>query len=97
MDDALDVWGCHGVGGFLGTLLVGILANSNINGVSASIRQFLIQLFGAVLVAIYSIIVTYVIFYLVDKTGSIKVSAEIQKSGLDKEFFNESFSDYKGK
>ena len=97
IDDALDVWGCHGVGGFLGTLLVGVLANSSINGVSASIRQFLIQLFGAVLVAIYSIIVTYVIFYLVDKTGSIKVSAEIQKSGLDKEFFNESFSDYKGK
>ena len=97
IDDALDVWGCHGVGGFLGTLLIGVLANSSINGVSASIRQFLIQLFGAVLVAIYSIIVTYVIFYLVDKTGSIKVSAEIQKSGLDKEFFNESFSDYKGK
>ncbi len=97
IDDALDVWGCHGVGGFLGTLLVGVLANSSINGVYASIRQFLIQLFGAVLVAIYSIIVTYVIFYLVDKTGSIKVSAEIQKSGLDKEFFNESFSDYKGK
>lgn len=93
-DDALDVWGVHGVGGFLGTILVGVFADESINGVSASLSQFGIQLFGAVLVAIYSIILTYLIFKLVDATKSIVVSPEIQKSGLDKEFFDETFMEY---
>ena len=96
-DDALDVWGVHGVGGFVGTLFVGIFANSVINGVNAGAGQFLVQLFGAVLVAVYSIIVTYLIFVIIDKTGSIKISPEIQKSGLDREFFKESLSDIENK
>ena len=90
-DDALDVWGVHGVGGFLGILLIGIFADPRVNGVSAGIRQFLIQLFGAVLIAVYSILLTFLIFKLVDKTKSIKVSEEIQRKGLDKEFFDENF------
>lgn len=94
-DDALDVWGVHGVGGFIGTLFVGLFANRIINGVNAGVNQLLVQLFGAIIVAVYSIIITYLIFVIVDKTKSIKVSPEIQKSGLDKEFFKESFSDYK--
>ena len=94
-DDALDVWGVHGVGGFIGTLFVGLFANSIINGTNAGIGQFFVQLFGSVLVAVYSIIVTYIIFVIVNKTNSIKVSPEIQKSGLDREFFKESFSDVK--
>ena len=89
-DDALDVWGTHGMGGFLGTLLIGIFANSSINGVQAGIKQFLIQLFGAVLIAIYSTIVTYIIFVVVNKIKCIKVSEKVQKEGLDKTFFGES-------
>ena len=95
-DDALDVWGVHGIGGFIGTILVGVLSNPNINGIQAGFRQILVQLFGSALVAIYSIIVTYIIFWIVNKTKTIKVSSDIQLSGLDKEFFGESFSDYKG-
>lgn len=90
-DDALDVWGVHGVGGFLGTLLIGIFANSRINGVYASTKQFGVQLLGAVLVAVYSIIVTFLIFKLVDSTKSIKVSKEVQECGLDQEFFKENY------
>lgn len=96
-DDALDVWGVHGVGGFLGTLLVGVFADGAINGVQASIGQFLVQLFGAVLVTAYSIVVTYLIFKVVDMTKTLRVSPEIQKSGLDKAFFKESYNDYDGK
>ena len=95
-DDALDVWGVHGVGGFLGTLLVGIFADETINGVSASLSQFGIQLFGAVLVAIYSIALTYAIFKVIDMIKPITVSAEMQRQGLDRVFFKESFSDYEG-
>lgn len=92
-DDYLDVWGVHGVGGFLGILLVGVFANPIVNGIGAGIRQLLIQLFGATLIAVYSIIVTYIIFVIVNKTKCLKVSAEIQEHGLDYEFFQESFSD----
>ena len=49
---------------------------------------------GSVLVIVYSIIVTYIVFWISDKIGSIFVSPEIQQSGLDKAFFGESFSDY---
>ena len=92
-DDALDVWGTHGMGGFLGTLLIGVFANISINGVEAGFSQFLIQAGGAILIAVYSIVVTYLICFVVDKTKSIKVSPEVQKSGLDKEFFGERIID----
>lgn len=95
IDYALDVWGVHGVGGFLGTLLVGIFANPMVNNVSRGFYQFGIQLFGAVLVAIYSIVVTYLIFKVLDIKKPIKASDELQVSGLDEAFFKESFSDYK--
>ena len=92
-DDALDVCGTHGMGGFLGTLLIGVFANISINGVEAGFSQFLIQAGGAILIAVYSIVVTYLICFVVDKTKSIKVSPEVQKSGLDKEFFGERIID----
>ena len=90
-DDTLDVWGVHGVGGFLGTVLVGVLANPLINGVNKGFRQFGVQLLGSVIIAIYSVVVTYLIFYLADKMKSIRVSDEIQRDGLDKAYFKESF------
>ena len=82
------------MGGFIGTLCIGIFANPIVNGITPGIDQFLIQLMGSVLVIVYSIIVTYIVFWISDKTGSIFVSPEIQQSGLDKAFFGESFSDY---
>lgn len=97
LDDALDVWGVHGMGGFIGSLCIGLLSNPVINGVYLGLRQFLIQLLGSVLVGIYSIVLTYAIFWICDKTASIKVSPEVQKSGLDYEFFEEHFSDLKYK
>ena len=90
-DDALDVWGVHGMGGFLGILLIGVFADPRVNGISAGIHQFLIQTGGAVIIGVYSILVTYLIFKVVDMTKSIKVSEEIQRTGLDHEFFRESY------
>lgn len=94
IDDTLDVFGVHGVGGFLGTLLVGVFANSEVQeGVNRGLRQFGIQLFGSVLIAIYSILITWLIFFVIDKIKTVKVSNEVQVSGLDHEFFHEAFSD----
>ena len=90
-DDALDVWGVHGMGGFIGTLLVGLLADPRVNGVSAGINQFLIQLLGCGIIIVYSVLMTFLIFKVVDATKSIKVSEEIQLKGLDQAFFKENY------
>ncbi|WP_297629926.1 ammonium transporter [uncultured Clostridium sp.] len=90
-DDALDVWGVHGMGGFLGTVLIGVLANKLVNGVSAGGRQFLVQLFGAVLVAIYSVIVTFIIMKIIDRKGFIRVTKEEQEKGLDEVLLEERY------
>lgn len=90
-DDALDVWGVHGMGGLIGTLLVGILADPRVNGVSAGLNQFLIQLLGCGIIVVYSVLMTFIIFKVVDASKSIKVSEEIQLKGLDQEFFKENY------
>ena len=90
-DDALDVWGVHGMGGLIGTLLVGIFANPAVNGISAGFKQFGIQLIGCLIIMVYSVGMTYVIFKVVDKIKSIKVSDEVQLKGLDQEFFGEKY------
>ena len=90
-DDALDVWGVHGMGGFIGTLLVGVLADPRVNGISAGLNQFLIQLLGCGILIVYSILVTYLIFKVVDSIKSIKVSEETQLKGLDQVFFKENY------
>ena len=90
-DDALDVWGVHGMGGFIGTLLIGVLADPRVNGVSAGLNQFLIQLLGCGIIIVYSVLMTFIIFKVVDSIKSIKVSEEIQLKGLDQEFFKESY------
>ena len=91
-DDALDVWGVHGMGGFVGTLLIGFFADSTVNGVSFGVGQFLTQLFGVVIVAIYSFILSLVILKICDLIGTIRVSPEVQRTGLDKALLHETFS-----
>jgi len=61
LDDSLDVWGVHGMGGFLGTILIGAFADENVNGVQASWRQFGIQLGAACFCAVYSYVVGFLI------------------------------------
>lgn len=90
-DDALDVWGVHGMGGLLGTLLVGVFADPRVNGVTAGLHQFLIQLLGVVIIGVYSVLVTFLIFKVIDKIKTIKASKEIQEKGLDQEFFGEHY------
>ena len=75
----------------LNTLLVGIFANPAVNGISAGFKQFGIQLIGCLIIMVYSVGMTYVIFKVVDKIKSIKVSDEVQLKGLDQEFFGEKY------
>jgi Amt family ammonium transporter len=92
-DDALDVWGVHGVGGALGTILVGVFAAVAVNKVSGliegNVHQFLIQLLGAVLAIVYSFVLTYVLLRLVNLVTPVRVPEEIEIAGLDEGLFGE--------
>lgn len=90
LDDALDVWGTHGMGGFIGSILIGVLARGYINGVEAGFKQLMIQLIGVVIVAAYTFIVTFIILKLVRLTGEIRVSEKAEREGLDKTCLHES-------
>ena len=85
IDDALEVFRAHGVGGITGSLLIGIFANKTIDGVSGSARQFLIQLFATIVVAAYSVVVTWLIMKTLNAVGPVRVSAEEEARGLDQE------------
>jgi len=88
-DDALGVWGVHGMGGVIGSILVGVFASAEINGIAGGVHQFLIQLAGVGIVVIYTCVVCWIIFKITDLTGSLRVSEEIQEKGLDQAYMEE--------
>jgi len=92
-DDALDVWACHGVGGTLGTILVGVFAASAVNGVSGliegNVRQFGIQLLAVMITIVYSFGVTWLILKIQNHFMPIRVPDEVQVKGLDEGEFGE--------
>ncbi len=91
-NDALDVWGVHGMGGLTGTLLIGVLANPLVNGIHAGIHQFLIQLAGVVIVVVvYTMIVTWIILFILDKITTIRTTPQQQREGLDNSLLDEQY------
>ena len=88
IDDSLDVFAVHGVGGILGTLLVAVLALPALgglglaDGVSAG-DQFVTQLIGVVAITALSAVMTFVIARIVAATTGLRVSAEDEIDGLD--------------
>ncbi len=92
-DDALDVWGVHGVGGGLGTILTGMFAVASIHGVNGlfagDARQFGVQVAGVAIAAVYAFAVTYGILKLVNVITPVRVSATVEQQGLDEELHGE--------
>lgn len=86
-DDALDVWGVHGVGGILGSILVGVFAVESVNGINGliagDVHQFLVQLAGVAIASIYAFIVTLLILKVVNIFVPVRVSEAEEKEGLD--------------
>ncbi len=92
-DDALDVWGVHGVGGALGTILTGFFAVAAINGISGAIEgnwhQFGVQVLGVAIAAVYAFVVTFGILKLVNMFTPVRVPSEIEAKGLDEALHGE--------
>lgn len=96
-DDALGVWGVHGIGGFTGSILIGLLADRKVNGVGASLHQFLVQTGGVVLVAVYSFVITLLILVILNKLTQIRIPDETIAKGIDQELLNETTYDFERK
>ena len=92
-DDALDVWGCHGVGGLLGVILTGVFASASVNKVSGLIkgnfRQFGVEVFAAVFVAAFGFGMTYLILKIMNLFRPVQVPDEVEVRGLDEGQFGE--------
>jgi len=92
-DDALDVWGCHGVGGLLGVILTGVFASASINGVSGlvegNVRQFGVELMAAVLTAAFAFGMTWLILKIMNHFRSVRVPDDVEVKGLDEGQFGE--------
>lgn len=88
-DDALGVWGVHGMGGVTGSLLVGLFASGEVNKIEGGMDQFLIQLIGVAVVVVYTSLVCWLIFKICDSVSSIKVPGSVQEKGLDQAFLKE--------
>ncbi len=86
-DDSLDVFGVHGVGGFLGTVMCGIFAASSLGGSGGSDYDYagkvMTQLSAAVSAALYTIVATFVILKIVQLTIGIRVDGNSETRGLD--------------
>ena len=85
-DDSLDVFGVHGVGGFLGTVLVGLFASEIFGGLKGDLavgRQLGIQLMAATITAVYAAGLTWVIAKVVDALVGLRIEPLGEEQGLD--------------
>ena len=94
IDDSLDVFPVHGVGGLMGTLLTGIFVSSAFNGIGYPEKvtmgeQFVTQLVGVVATAVWSGALTWILLKLVDAIAGMRVAADEETEGLDTVLHNE--------
>ena len=93
VDDALDVFACHGTGGVVGSILVGVFAQKSVNGISGLIEgnwnQFGVQVLGVVVCFAFSFVVTMLILKVMNAIRSIRVSEAVEAKGLDLGEFGE--------
>ena len=82
-DDSLDAFGVHCIGGIVGALLTGLLANEAIGGVAGGMGQFIIQIEGVALTLAWSGIGSFIILKAIDLVIGLRVSEDVERDGLD--------------
>ncbi|MCP4009129.1 MAG: ammonium transporter, partial [Proteobacteria bacterium] len=93
IDDSLDVFPVHGVGGIIGTLLAALFAAPTLgvfagqgfaDGIDSITQQFSVQMTGVITVLLYTAVITFVIFKVVSVfTKGLRVSEDEESEGLD--------------
>lgn len=95
-DDALDVWGVHGVGGALGVILLGLMASKAVNEAGAdglllgNSHFFVIQLLTVIGSSIYAFAFTYAMLWIINKITRVKTTIGEEEQGLDASLHGES-------
>jgi len=94
-DDALDVWGVHGIGGCLGTILLGVYASKAVNPNGADglmlggTTFFAHQLMAVIGACAYAFIFTYVMLWAINFFTKVKVGEAEEVAGLDESIHGE--------
>ena len=96
-DDALDVWGVHGVGGTLGIILLGLFASGAVNPMATTnglltgggTSFFMKQLISVLCVSAYCFVFTYVMLWVINFITPVRVTNEEQELGLDSSLHGE--------
>lgn len=97
LDDTLDVFPCHGLGGMVGMLMTGIFATKSVNAAGAdglfygNAAFFFTQLKALAIVVGYSFVVSYGIFKFIDLILPLRVTEEEEIQGLDASQHNEKY------
>ncbi|MBW2291422.1 MAG: ammonium transporter [Deltaproteobacteria bacterium] len=85
-DDSLDVFGVHGVGGFVGIVLAGVFCAGMFGGTEGDVdiaSKVGVQLYAGALTALYTAAATYVVLKLTDAITGLRVSSDEETQGLD--------------
>lgn len=82
LDDPLDVFACHGLGGMTGMLLTGVFGSKSVNAAVVD-GQFLIQLKGMALAATFSFVASFIIFKFINLVLPMRVNEQEEEEGLD--------------
>jgi Amt family ammonium transporter len=87
LDESLDAWAVHGVGGLWGAIATGIFAVDAVGGYSGllqgNVDQFIAQVIGAGAAVVYAFVVTYALARIVDATMGLRVTEDEEYVGLD--------------
>lgn len=88
-DDSLDVVGIHGVGGFVGCWYLGFLATDTGLFFGGGFEQLIVQVLASVGVAVFSLVITFIIGFGIEKTIGFRVANEAELAGVDLEVHGE--------
>ena len=86
LDDSLDVFACHGIGGTVGIILTGLLATKAVNsaGADGGAAQLMIQLKGVAFTFVLCFVGTFIILKVIDVVFGLRPDANDEEAGLDK-------------
>jgi Amt family ammonium transporter len=93
-DDALDVWGVHGVGGILGVILLGVFASITVNAAGSNgllygnVAFFFKEMLAVIAAGAYAFVFTYGMLWLINKVTPVRIS-EADEVGLDEALHGE--------
>ena len=87
LDESLDAWAIHGIGGLWGTIATGAFAAMAVCGISGlfegNTQQFIINGISALAALVFSFVITYIIASIIDRTMGLRVSSDEEYVGID--------------